>query len=106
MAPSLIPHSFVLADLFDVSSMCLEVPDHVLENDPGLEWTSCLQCNGERWVESGISTWATPYALTFFPNVCTTLKPCLRCYGEGEVLDVYDPTPLEFTPLQELALAA
>ena len=40
MPASSIPHSFVLADLFDVVSLELEVPDHVLEDEPGLVWTT------------------------------------------------------------------
>ena len=31
-----LPHSFVLADLFDVESMTLDIPDYVYESDLSL----------------------------------------------------------------------
>ena len=42
MAAPLLPSSWVLADLFDVISMSLDVPDHVLEDEPGLELVPVL----------------------------------------------------------------
>jgi hypothetical protein len=91
MAASLIPHSFVLADLFDVASLELEVPDHVLEDEPGLEWVVCPMCEGEGWLEGSPSVW------TGRP----TAKPCCRCHRMGEVLDF----PLALEPLVLLAVA-
>ena len=90
MAASSVPHSFVLADLFDVVSLELEVPDHVLEAEPGLVWLTCPTCEGEGWLEGSPGVW------TGRP----TAKPCCRCHHTGEVLDF----PLELEPL--LALAA
>ena len=46
MAP-VVAHTFVLADLFEVVSMTLIVPDHVLESDPALVWVACSECYGE-----------------------------------------------------------
>jgi hypothetical protein len=43
-----LPHSFVLASLFDVESMTLEIPDHMLESDPSLEWVTCPCREGEK----------------------------------------------------------
>ena len=93
MAASL-PHSFVLADLFDVSSMSLDVPDHVLENEPGLELVPCPECGGEGWLECYGSAWSTSCELWGRPNLNFTVKPCSRCHCEGEVLD-FTPTVLE-----------
>lgn len=78
MAVSLIPHSFVLADLFDVESMSLDVPDHILEDDPELDWTECPVCEGERWVEGSASVWTGK----------PTARPCPRCKGLGQILDL------------------
>jgi hypothetical protein len=43
-----LPATFVLASLFDVESMTSEIPDHVLESDPSLEWVTCPCCDGEK----------------------------------------------------------
>ena len=82
MAPldTLIPHSFVLADLFDVASMSQEVPDHLLEDEPGLAWVMCPECDGEGWV------------LAARPNGWTggdAFAPCPRCRGRREVLETF-----------------
>lgn len=52
-----IAHSFVLASLFDVETMSLEVPDHVYESDPSLEWVTCPCCDGEKWLETDGNCW-------------------------------------------------
>ena len=91
MTASSIPHSFVLADLFDVESMSLEVPDHALEDEPGLEWVVCPICNGKGWIEGSPSIW------TGRP----TARPCPRCRCRGEVLDF--PTVIRLELLCTLA---
>ena len=53
-----LPHSFVLASLFDdVESMSLDIPDHVYENDPLIEWVTCPCCDGEKWLEVQGNGW-------------------------------------------------
>ena len=94
MAASLIPHSFVLADLFDVQSMSLDIPDHVLEDESGLEWNVCPHCEGERWVEGSASVWTGK----------PTATPCSRCKGRGEVLSDFPTLPvLELEPVLKRA---
>jgi hypothetical protein len=51
------PHSFVLADLFDVAAMTLDIPDCVYESDPLLEWVVCPCCAGEKWLETHSNGW-------------------------------------------------
>ena len=51
VGPKPLPASGVLADLFDVSGMSLDVPDHVLEDEPGLELVPCAVCEGKGWIE-------------------------------------------------------
>jgi hypothetical protein len=80
-APNSLPHSFVLADLFDVAAMSYPVPDHLLEDEPELEWILCPECDGEKWVEIYGFAWQTP------PELCKGLRRCPRCKGHGEVLD-------------------
>jgi hypothetical protein len=55
-----LPHSFVLADLFEVESMTLDIPDHVYEDDPLLEWVVCPCCEGEKWLEVEGNGWLYP----------------------------------------------
>jgi len=87
MAPStLVPHSFVLADLFDVEAHSLDVPDHVIEADPMFDWIVCPACNGERWVEVAGSAWEEACLAWGRPDLSKSIKPCLRCL-DGEVLD-------------------
>ena len=93
MAASL-PHSFVLADLFDVTSLELLTPDHVLEGDEELEYVSCSACDGQGWIECHGSAWGGSCGLWGRLDLNFTLKPCTRCHCEGEVLDVV-PTELE-----------
>ena len=85
MAASSIPHSFVLADLFDVVSLELEVPDHVLEDEAGLEWIVCPSCEGEGWLEGAPNLWTGK----------PTAKLCARCHRMGEVLDFPSASRLE-----------
>ena len=93
MSASHLPHSFVLADVFHVESMVLEVPDHVYEDDPLLDWVACPQCDGEGWLECYGSAWGGA-ALAFNRlDLNFTLKPCSRCHCEGEVLDFVPAEP-------------
>ena len=88
MAASLIPHSFVLADLFEIVSMSLDVPDHVHENEPGLELVPCPECDGEGWLECYGSAYGASCNLWGRPDLNFTLKPCPRCHCEREILDI------------------
>jgi hypothetical protein len=89
---SCIPHSFVLASLFDVEAMSNDVPDHVYESDPSLEWVTCPCCDGEKWREVEGNVWTKalfsdhrrPYAHRALNH---SYKVCGRCCGVGEVLD-------------------
>jgi hypothetical protein len=91
-----LPASFVLASLFDVEAMSLEIPDHVLEDDPLLEWITCPCCRGEKWLETNKNGWVgalfadtrRAYAHRYLNS---SYKICGRCSGVGEVLD--SPTP-------------
>ena len=47
MAASLLPHSFVLADLFDVQAHSLEIPDFILEADAEVITVICDACLGD-----------------------------------------------------------
>ena len=94
MAASLIPHSFVLADLFDVTALELLTPDHVLEGDQGLEYVPCSACDGQGWIECYGSAYSLSCGLWGRPDLNFTYKPCTRCHCEGEVLD-FTPTVLE-----------
>jgi hypothetical protein len=69
-APSSLPHSFVLADLFDVGAMSYPVPDYLLEDEPELDWTPCPACDAEGWQENDHAVWLCP-----------------RCRGRREVLE-------------------
>lgn len=90
------PHTFVLADLFDAESMSLDIPDHVYESDPSLEWVTCPCCDGEKWLEVEGNVWtkalfADPRQAYAYRNLNSSFKLCGRCGGVGEVLDA--PTP-------------
>ena len=101
MAASL-PSSWVLADLFDVISMSLDVPGHVLEDEPGLEYMPCNACDGQGWIECYGSAWGASCELWGRADLAFTYKPCTRCHCEGEVLDV----PLSVSSPALLRLAA
>jgi hypothetical protein len=85
-------HSWVLASLFNVESMSNDIPEHVYENDPTLEWVTCPCCDGERWLDTGHNPWTTAlfsdsrraYAHRHLNH---SYKVCGRCNGVGEVLD-------------------
>ena len=81
----------MLADLFDVRSMSLDVPDHVLEDEPGLELVPCPECDGQGWIECYGSAWGASCEAWGRPDLNFTLKPCSRCNNEGEVLAVAEP---------------
>jgi len=85
------PHSFVLADLFDVNALELTAPDHVIEADTSFEWTVCPDCDGQEWVEVECSAYAKSARAWGRPDLARGYKPCLRCNQQGEVLDL----PLE-----------
>jgi hypothetical protein len=72
-----LPASFVLASLFDVEAMSNDVPEHVLENDPSLEWVICPCCDGEKWLEVEGNGWCD--ALFSDPR---------RAYAYRQVLDL------------------
>ena len=89
VASHLVPHSFVLADLFDVESMSLEIPDHVLESEPGLEWIACPECDGQGWLGCyGLSPYGDAANAWHRPDLDLVYKPCLRCSQQGNVLDI------------------
>jgi hypothetical protein len=92
-----LPASFVLASLFDVESMTSDIPEHVLESDPSLEWVTCPCCDGEKWLEVEGNVWVK--ALFSDPRMAYahralnhSYKVCGRCSGSGEVLDLATPT--------------
>ena len=83
------PHSFVLADLFGVESMSLEIPDHVLESEPGLELVPCSECDGVgSFACYGLSPYGDSARAWHRPDLDLVYKPCLRCNQQGEVLEV------------------
>jgi hypothetical protein len=90
------PHSFVLADLFDVAAMTLEVPDHIFDSDPSLAWVTCPCCDGDMWTQQTGNGWTSAlfaerrqaYA---YRNLNSSYKICGRCNGSGEVLDLATP---------------
>jgi hypothetical protein len=93
----LLPASFVLADLFDVEAMSNDVPEHVHESDPSLEWVTCSCCDGQRFVETNGNGWtkslfADPRMVYVHHNLSSSYKVCGRCSGVGEVLDFTTPT--------------
>jgi hypothetical protein len=109
-----LPHSFVLASLFnDVEAMTSEVPDHILESDPSLEWVTCPCCDGEKflekegngWIASLFSDSRRAYA---HRHLNSSYKVCGRCNGAGEVLDDLIPDESQYSqkPLPVLLIAA
>jgi hypothetical protein len=104
-----LPHSFVLASLFDVEAMSLDIPDHVYESDPSLEWVTCPCCDGEKWLEVEGNIWTkalfADHRMAYaHRRLNHSYKVCGRCSGVGEVLDL---TPSLYTPSRpKLALAA
>jgi hypothetical protein len=87
-----LPHSFVLASLFDVEAMSNDVPDHILESDPLLEWVTCPTCDGEKWLEVEGNVWTkalfSDHRLAYaHRHLNHSYKVCGRCNGSGEVLD-------------------
>ena len=89
------PASWVLADTpgtLNGLACALEVPefetvpDHLQEMEPGTEWVTCPQCDGEKHVLAlgGGCEYAEEW-----------LTRCLRCHGDGEVLDYVGVQPIE-----------
>jgi hypothetical protein len=97
-----LPHSFVLASLFDCEAMCNDIPEHVYESDPSLEWVTCPCCEGEKWLEVEGNVWVSAlfsdtrraYAHRYLNH---SYKVCGRCSGVGEVLDLAIPEYIEKT---------
>lgn len=92
------PHSFVLADLFDVVSLEQEVPEHVYESDPSLEWVTCPCCDGKKWVKKEGNGWcdalfSDPRMIYAHRHLNYAYKICGRCNGCGEVLAYPALTP-------------
>jgi hypothetical protein len=95
-----IPHSFVLASLFDVEAMSNDIPDHVYESDPSLEWVTCPCCDGEKWLEVEGNVWtkalfSDPRRAYAHRHLNHSYKVCGRCGGVGEVLDLATPSAYE-----------
>ena len=87
-----IPHSFVLASLFDVEVMSNDIPEHIYESDPSLEWVTCPCCDGEKWLEVEGNVWtkalfSDPRRAYAHRHLNHSYKVCGRCSGVGEVLD-------------------
>jgi hypothetical protein len=94
------PASWVLADTFaDVEAMSLEIPDHILESDEGPLYVTCPCCNGEKWLETTSNGWTSAlfsdsrraYAHRALNH---SYKPCDRCNGSGQVLDLAIPSEI------------
>jgi hypothetical protein len=106
-----IPHSFVLASLFDVEVMSNDIPEQVYEDDPLLEWVVCPCCDGEKWLEVEGNVWVKAlfsdhrraYAHRHLNH---SYKVCGRCSGVGEVLDDLTTNKNEKYPLPPLPKAA
>jgi hypothetical protein len=92
------PHSFVLADLFNVEAMSLDVPEHVLEHDPFLETLLCPDCGGHGWQGVDENGWNSHYWLERGMRF-GGCKPCHRCHASGSVLDYVES--LENSPLAD-----
>jgi hypothetical protein len=93
-----LPASFVLASLFDVEAMSNDIPEHVYEADPLLEWVTCPCCDGEKWLEVEGNGWcdalfSDPRRAYAYRALNRAYKVCGRCSGSGEVLD--DPTAFD-----------
>jgi hypothetical protein len=106
-----LPHSFVLASLFDVEAMTLDIPDHVYESDPSLEWVTCPCCDGEKWLEQKSDCWtrvlfSDPRRAYAHRALGKSYKVCTRCYGSGEVLDDLTLTLPYTAPLPSMPLFA
>ena len=85
-----VPHSFVLADVFDCAAHSSDVPAHLLENEPDVVPVTCGICHGEGWLEG---EWLSIYSTRdgcHYP--ATTHTVCHRCNGTGETLDI-EPEP-------------
>jgi hypothetical protein len=85
-----LEQTFVLASLFTVETHSLEVPDHILESEEGLEYVCCPSCSGEKWLEVEGNDWTR----VLFSDVRrayahralnSSYKPCTRCGASGEV---------------------
>lgn len=80
------PHSWVLADTFEVDALELFAPDHVIEADSAFEWVVCPECDGQEWIEVECAAYADSARAWGRPDLAKAYKPCLRCNQQGEVL--------------------
>jgi hypothetical protein len=101
-------YSFVLADLFDVEPMTLDIPDFAYELDPSIGFTECPDCEGQGWVEVEGSAW---FNRAWAFHTFSSMKRCEHCHGAGEVFESqqalkHDLTFTGLEPLPYLALAA
>ncbi len=85
---SCLSASFVLADLFDVESMTLDIPLEVYEADVSIGFITCPDCEGEGWIEVEGSAW---YNRAWAMHTFTSMKPCTTCHCEGLVLAALEP---------------
>jgi hypothetical protein len=87
-----LPYSFVLASLFDVESLTLDVPDFAYELDPCIGFTECPDCEGQGWVEVEGSAWYNP---SWPFHTFSSMKRCEHCHSLGEVLGLQTLETLE-----------
>ena len=83
-----LPTSWVLASLFDVESMTLEIPLEIYELDASIGFTLCPDCEGQGWIEVEGSAW---YNRAWALHTFTSMKPCTTCNCEGMVLEALEP---------------
>lgn len=104
------PASFVLASLFNVEAMSLDIPDHILESDPLLEWVTCPCCDGEKWLEVEGNGWT--HALFSDPRQAYAYRAlnysyvaCTRCGGHGEVLEPHHALKSVLVPVTPVEIS-
>jgi hypothetical protein len=89
---TMLEQTFVLADLFTVETHSLDIPEHIYESDPSLEWVACPCCEGKKWLEVEGNVWtkalfSDPRLAYAHRHLNSSYKVCGRCSGTGEVLD-------------------
>jgi uncharacterized protein YbaR (Trm112 family) len=92
-------------DLSTPQAHYFDIPDHVYEDDPLLEWVCCPLCQGEKWLEVEGNHWTrvlfSDIRRAFaYRALNHSYKPCTRCGASGEVLDL--ATFDELSPFDEL----
>lgn len=103
-AKNSVPHSFVLAEVFDCVAHELDVPEHVLEDEPGVEWVACPACDGTGSVLALSGAYYSRRLDAYYPD--ERLMPCPRCHGDKEVLDYVQPEASDSPALVTLRKAA